>query len=90
MANIAGIRKILVIDVRGDFVIWFRSENGTLKLEMKCGICGSAPEKRKGAPDKPDLVYVLDCPVCKKTLIEYSTPEELFAELNRVVREWGA
>lgn len=65
--------------------IWFRQQNGKLNIEVRCPVCQSRPEAAKGAHDKEHLVYMLNCPKCDKTLIEYSSPEELSTDLSKIV-----
>jgi phage FluMu protein Com len=77
-----------MINIQGDFTIWFGQKDGKPHLEIRCALCGTAPEKAKGASDKPVLVYLLNCPKCKETLIEYSSPEELSADLSKIVDKW--
>ena len=69
--------------------IWFYTKDGRLNIEVRCPDCQRKAEPAdKGAQERDQLVYVLDCPKCNKTLIEYSSPEELASELSKIVEKW--
>jgi len=77
-----------MIDIK-NVAVWFYMKDGKLNIEMRCPDCGSKVEiGKKGAQDKDQLVYVVNCPRCNKTLIEYSSPQELPEELSKIVANW--
>ncbi len=80
-------REEAVIDIQS-VTIWFYQESGQLNIEVRCPVCQGKPEVAQSAHDRDHLVYMLNCPKCNKTLIQYSSPEELATELSRVVGEW--
>ena len=34
------------------------------------------------------MKYMLNCPKCKTTLVEYGSPEELATDLSKIVEKW--
>ncbi|MHB8502093.1 MAG: hypothetical protein ACYDHE_14275 [Candidatus Acidiferrales bacterium] len=76
-----------MIDIQS-VTIWFYQKDGKLNIEVWCPVCQSKPELAKGAQDKDQLVYMLNCPKCNKTLSQDSSPEELSTELSKVVEKW--
>jgi ssDNA-binding Zn-finger/Zn-ribbon topoisomerase 1 len=68
--------------------VWFYQKDGKLNVEVRCPKCQSKPEAAKGGQGNDRLVYMLNCPTCRTTLIEYSSPEELSGELSQIVAKW--
>jgi ribosomal protein S27E len=60
----------------------FTFHKGDGKLTVECPDCGSIPETLH-----IDADYLLECLKCQKTLIRYSTPEELSAKFAEVVKK---
>ncbi len=57
----------------------FKNQDG--KLVIQCPDCGGIPESLHMDSD-----YLLECLTCHQTLISYSTPEELSAQLEEVLK----
>ena len=68
--------------------VWFYQKDGNLNIEVRCPSCQGKTETAKSEQENDKLVYMLNCPKCQTTLIEYSTPEELSVELSQIVGKW--
>ena len=63
-----------------DGLTGFPTEKGT--VVFVCGKCGIPPENAFGAQNKDQLVYLLICPRCQKTLGEWLTVQDRENELR--------
>jgi hypothetical protein len=52
-----------------------------------CGNCGIPPENAFGSQNKDQLVYLLNCPKCQKTLGEWVTIQNQEEELRAFARK---
>jgi len=76
-----------MIDIQNVSIVFYQKD-GNLSVEVRCPVCQSKPEIAKGGQGNDQLVYMLHCPRCNKTLIEYGSPEELSADLSKIVEKW--
>jgi hypothetical protein len=74
----------MTITIQNEIQLWF-DKRGT--VEVRCGACGSKPETAKGAQDRDQAKYMLNCPK-HGTLVEYGSPEELATDLSAIVQKW--
>jgi peptide subunit release factor 1 (eRF1) len=68
--------------------VFFYTKDGKPTIELRCPNCGSEAKTAKTAHDKDHLVYMAHCPKCRKSLIEYSSPNELSQELSQILAKW--
>lgn len=72
-------------NIENEVTLWFDKKGN---IEVRCGKCQSKPEVAKGAQGSDQMKYMLNCPKCGTTLVEYGSPEELATDLSQIVGKW--
>jgi hypothetical protein len=75
----------MTINIQNEVALWFDKKGN---IEVRCAKCQSKPEVANGAQGRDQMKYMLNCPKCGITLVEYGSPEELAADLSKVVGKW--
>jgi hypothetical protein len=76
----------MTINIQNEVTLWFDKKGN--KIEVRCAACQGKPEVAKGAQEKDQMKYMLNCPKCGITLVEYGSPEELATDLSQIVGKW--
>lgn len=76
-----------MIDIQS-VTIWCHQKDGKLNVDVRCPDCGVRPQAARTTRDDEGFAYLLGCPKCNKTLVRYSSPEELPADLKDAVGKW--
>jgi hypothetical protein len=70
---------------QNEVTLWFDKKGST---EVRCGACQSKTEVVNGAQGSHQMKYMLSCPKCGITLVEYGSPEGLATDLSKIVEKW--